>query len=367
MRTPARPLLKWVAQVPPYGLPSTPAQVLLYDAPTMAVEGQDGIADDADSYGDLAEKDPAKAPPVRRGPGIASDAELFEGLLEESTDAARKLDSDWLYQKSGHVFGPVKARRLLEMLYEGEIDADTPVSVGEGDLTPIRRVGVFRPHLPKVEQRQKARREHDEQERRDAKRRLMRRIGLAGLAALILVVGSVGLVMGIRAHRQNAAEAEKAAQEAKLMREMEELLASVTIEPPLLPLVDEPDPPPKAGDEAKPRPRKKGVARFSGGTGGGTEELSRQEIMAGVAKAFAGFKRCIVEQIQRDSESIPEELVLTFVIDNDGSPRDVSLADRALQKTPLRGCMDGELSRVRWRKYKGEVRNVEYPITIGRR
>lgn len=333
----------------------------------MAVEGQDGIAEDADSYGDLSEKD-APAPRPRAGSGIASDASMFEGLLEESTDAARKLDSDWLYQKSGHVFGPVKAKRLLEMLYEGEIDADTPISVGEGELTPLRRVGVFRPHLPKVEARLKAKREHEEEERREAKRRLLRRAGLAGLAAVILVVGSIGLIMGIRAHRLNAAEAEKAAQEEKLKKEMEELLASVTIEPPLLPLVDEPDPPPKAGDEGRPRPRKKGVARFSGGEGGGgTEELSRQEIMAGVAKAFGGFKRCIVEQMQRDSESIPEELVLTFVIDNDGSPRDITLADRALKKTPLRGCMEGELARVRWRKYKGEVRNVEYPITIGRR
>ncbi|MCB9653870.1 MAG: hypothetical protein H6729_07040 [Deltaproteobacteria bacterium] len=341
----------------------------------------DGIADDAKLYEGLLEStgDEDLQRPAGRASsavdGIAHDAQEFEGILSESTDTARTLDSNWIYELNGQVFGPLKPTELLELLYSGEISGETLLAPEEtGELQPLNRFGVFRVHLPKAKQQQDARREALRREKTEAKARLVRRVGFILSAAGVLGVLSAGVAYWIRAERRETAAKEKAAKEAKLKQELESLLASVTIQPPLLPLVDEEEadtpqtePATNSGRKstkrrgASSRRRTRGVARMSG-----TAELTNQEVMSGVARAFGGFKRCIVAQIQRDPESVPSELVLIFSIGNDGVPKDFSLKDRGLRKAPISACMAKQLAQVSWRAFKGEVRNVEYPITISR-
>lgn len=324
---------------------------------------EDGIADDADAYADLPETS-ERAAPSRAASGIASDADLFNDLLDEGTDKARTLDTNWLYQQQGQVFGPVKSKELLQMLYEGEIDAETPIAVEDGEFQPLRRIGVFRAHLPKVEKHREEVREAEAQHRRVAKDRLVKRATLIGATVLVVVTAAVAVPWYVISTREAQAEADKVEREDALRKELDDLLASVTIEPPLLALVDEPAPTGKK----KRRKRRGGgaVARFSGGAVK-TGELTRQEIMAGVARAFSGFKRCIVQQMQRDPESVSDQIVLRFSVNNAGRAQNVSLKDRFLRRSDLNTCMSGQLQKVRWRAYKGEVRNVDYPITVGRR
>lgn len=342
----------------------------------MAADKRSGIADDATDYEDLPEPDEAAPPPPRPPPlrraaprgasGIASDASLFEDMLEESTDAVRRLDSDWLYQVHGQVFGPVKPKALLEMLYKGDITPETPVSSDDGDFRPVRHFAVFRSHLPKVEAHQRELADAEAQARAEARARLKRRLGWASGAVVLAIVGSLGIASWVRSSRAARVEAERVAKEAELKKTLDDLLASVTIEPPLMPVVEEEAKPTKRTRKGRRRRRSRAVARFSGGPAK-SGELTRTEIMQGVGKAFSGFKRCIVEQMQRDSESVPAQIVLSFSIDNQGKAKNVSLTDRFLRKSPLKGCLAARLGRVKWRAYKGEVQNVEYPITIGRR
>lgn len=297
--------------------------------------------------------------------GIAEDAAKFEGLVEESTDKARTLESDWLYQVNGQVFGPVKPRDLLELLYAGEIDKDTPIALDGTDFAALHRYGVFRVHLPKAERVLRERAAAAEAEAEATRQRLQRRLKVGLSALLVAVVLTIGLVQLIRYRKQADAEAEAHAKEAALLKEIDNLMSRVTIEPPLVALVTETEEP-KGSDPGQKKKRGRAVARFTGGASG-TGELSHGEIMSGIATAFPGFKRCIVEQIQRDSDSVPEQIVLSFSINNDGVAQEITLTDHALRRTPLAGCMAGKLSQVRFRPYKGEVQNVEYPITIGRR
>jgi hypothetical protein len=315
-----------------------------------------GIAEDASEYEDLVSDDGG------RDEGIAEDSALFEGLVEES-ESGRSLESNWLYQLDGHVFGPVKPKEILRMLYEGEIGPDTPIAVEEEEFQSLRRFGVFRAHLPKVDAHRKEVEENRQKDRVDTKKRIIRRIGFIAVAAMALVGISYGLIRYIRKSKEEQAAREKQEKEDALERELEDLFASVTIEPPLMPLVDEPE-------EKQPEGSKKGKRRRRGAravASFGTGELQREEIMAGVASVFGGFKRCIVEQMQREPESVPEQIVLTFFIQNDGRATDVGLTDRILRKSELRGCLAAQLARAQWRPFKGEVQNVEYPITIGRR
>ena len=52
-----------------------------------------------------------------------------ETLLHDDPD----LDGrEWLFRRDGQVFGPIDSRALAAMLYRGEIDANTPISEGDG-------------------------------------------------------------------------------------------------------------------------------------------------------------------------------------------------------------------------------------------
>jgi hypothetical protein len=329
-----------------------------------APKGQ-GIADDAADYEDLAKK-PERGAKSGPGKGIADDSSLFEDLVSEDTGKARTLDSDWIYQLNGQVFGPVKPKDLLELLYSGEINADTPIALDGSEFQALQRYGVFRVHLPKVARHQQELADARDLEKKQTNARLRRRLMFVAFAVTIGAASTYGIVQYVRMRKEEAARLEARAKEDALMKEIDRLMASVTIEPPLIELVDE-----KEAANAPGKKRSRRVARFSGGSGaatgeGGTGELTRAEIMGGVAKVFPSFKRCIVEQIQRDADSVPETIVLSFSINNDGVPQDVSVGDRALRSTPLGQCMTRHIAEVRYRKFKGEVQNVEYPITIGR-
>ena len=348
----------------------------------MGGDGRKGIADDADAYGDFAEPvDPPRRRPASSEPldgqgsesaGIAGDSALFEGLLEEESHHARRVDSRWLYQLDGQVFGPVRPKELLQMLYQGEIEETTPIAPEDGEFSPLRRVGAFRPHLPKAAAHRSELEAAKRRARSEARQRALRNLSLLAGAVGLLLLGSVVTVWLVRSAREAAAERVRAEKEAALQRELGALLASVTIEPPLLPLVDGPedgasDSTRRAKGKSRRRRRAKNraVARFSGGRSR-TGELTRPEIMSGVARAFPGFKRCIVKQIQRDAGTVPGQIVLVFSVSNAGQAQQVSLTDRFLRRSPLKDCMAQQLSKVRWRAYKGEVRNIEYPITVGR-
>ncbi len=326
----------------------------------MSARKPQGIAEDASEYADLPDLDQGTK---RLKGGIADDAALFEDILEESSEAARSLQSDWLYQLDGHVFGPLKPKELLEMLYKGEINAETMVAVEDEEFRPLRRYGVFRAHLPKVQTRHQEIETEKALERAENRRRIVRRIGMIVTALGVLGAGSYGLVTYIRQAKERNALAKKRAEEASLKQQLEDLEASVTIEPPLTPLVEEEKEDVRTGKKHRRRRRGgRAVASFGSGTG----ELQRDEIMAGVADVFPGFKRCIVEQMQREPDTVPEQIILTFAIGNEGKAQDVSLSDRILRKSPMRACMVAQLAKAKWRAFKGEVQNVEYPITVGR-
>jgi hypothetical protein len=348
----------------------------------MAAPKGRGIADDSAEYESL-EKEPTErerrsssgskkgAPPAAPSKGttkgIADDAKLFEDLMtEETTGKARTLDSDWLYQKGGQVFGPLKPRDLLELLYSGEIDKDTPIALDGTDFEALHKYGVFRVHLPKVKKHQDELAAAKVEEEEAARARLRRRIGWSVFALLLGAGATYGGYRLVWMQKEKRAEEEKRAKEAALMGEIDKLMASVNIEPPLIGLGEEPEDTKETTGKPK---RRRAVARFTSGASGNSDstELTRPEIMAGIAKAFGGFKRCIVEQIQRDADSVPEQINLSFTINNDGAVQGASLNDRTLRDSLLAGCMSKQLALIRFRKYKGEVQNVEYPITIGRR
>jgi hypothetical protein len=325
-----------------------------------------GIAEDASDYQDFPE---GEARPRARAGGAGDDAKLFEDLVEPAPEDALTLDAAWLYKVNGQNFGPVSSKVLLDKLYAGELDAESLIAPEEAEFMQLRRYGAFRVHLPKATEHraatEEARRREQEVRRSHARRWLV--IGLLSFGGL----GGGGWLVwtSVQKARVERAERDKAEQEAKLKLEYENLMANLTIEPPLVDLVDEEDEPdPTTPGARRKRSGSKRPAARPGSDLPPTVLLQRSEIMSGVNEVFGGLKRCIVEQIQRDPDTIGERIELSFAVNNAGVVQDFDINDRALRKSPMKDCMAGKMAQLKFRKYIGEVQNIEsYPITIGGR
>src|SRR5512147_2944611 len=69
----------------------------------------------------------------------------------ELPDDPALTGGEWLYRRHGEVFGPFDSRLLAAKLYQGEIDAGTPVSSDGGEWVPVGEVTIFRLHARKAE------------------------------------------------------------------------------------------------------------------------------------------------------------------------------------------------------------------------
>jgi len=322
---------------------------------------------------------PPPLPPKRRPPpattGIAGDARHFEDLVRASSSASRtSLDSRWVYQREGRVFGPISAKELLELLYEGTLDFDASVAPDGGEFKPVRRFGVFRAHRERVERHRAQVRTATARARRERARLRRRIVGASLAAAVVLGVGGAGVRAWIRSSRRAEAERVKERAEARLRAEIARLSAGIRVEPPLTSLIDgeaaDAGEPPSAdrrrATDRRARRARPSRRRAAAAKAAARGPLTDGEILKGIGRALPSFKRCIVEQIQRDGSSIDDRIVLRFAIGNDGRARDFALADRFLRASPLQPCLGRQLGSVRWRAFRGEVRNVEYPIRIRR-
>jgi len=269
----------------------------------------------------------------------------------------------WMYKIDGNVYGPITAQELLEELYRGEIGDDTLVCPEGGKFRPIHEFEVLADHIEQAKVHRAQANAIREKARADKVARTRRRLLLLTVT-LVLAGGAFALTIGmIRDYRS---EKIADAQEAELKGELAQLLKTVSIEPPL---VLETPKRKNAQRSNKNRRKTKKSNKQSHKSNGpvSTEKLSQGEVMAGVGAVFGQFKNCIVRQIQRDPDSVPARLTLSFMIKNNGNVASPSLDDRILRKSPMMGCMSKAILSVKFRRFKGEVRNVEYPITIGGR
>jgi hypothetical protein len=333
----------------------------------MATPSRRGIAEDASQFEDFPEptQDPARgARADRPRSGVADDAETLADAVAGPDDDGVSLESTWLYKADGRVFGPVTSRVLLEKLYAGELDAETPISPEDGEFLALRRYGAFRTHLPRVDAH-RARVVETEAENKAHKQKHTRNVLVLSLTAvLVLGAGGWAVFRYVETSRVEAAEQAKAREEKERRAAIERMLANLTIEPPLVELADDQDKTP-TGAKARGDRRRERIEKARQLPP--TVALTRQEVMDGVTESFAGIKRCILDQTERDPDSVHDRLVMTFTVNNQGMVENFDLEDRQLRRAPIKDCLASKVGALRFRRYQGEVQSIEYPITIGGR
>src|SRR5687768_3966960 len=60
---------------------------------------------------------------------------------------------EWLFKDNEQVLGPVPAEMLVSKLYEGHVNADTPVAREVGQWKPLREVSFLGAHVPRARQK----------------------------------------------------------------------------------------------------------------------------------------------------------------------------------------------------------------------
>jgi hypothetical protein len=304
----------------------------------------------------------------------------------------RHLDpppGEWLFKLHGEVLGPVPSAEIIERMFTGEVDESTEISFGEGgDWSTIQVVSDFHPFLYQAKAKIRADRARAEA-LRAAKRRHVRNVIKVAMVAAALVIASFGasyfLIISrpwksgdtIRAWAEkhipllSVASASAATLNGDAEAEEDDgiNIDQILIDdaPALVAIQSD------AGKK-KSRARKRTARKktSSSKTEAKTKtaslgSLSNDEIMS-VVYARSNLRRlysCIRYELKRNPD-MPKQFTLDFSIRNDGRIGQVRMEDPKLDGSGMHQCFKQKLSRLKFRSYSGQVRNVTIPFNVGK-
>jgi len=286
------------------------------------------------------------------------------GIERVIVEDAALEGGEWLFQRGGQVFGPVGSRRLAALLYQGEVEAGTPVSGGDGRWHPLAELPGFLVHVRRAEAARRVEAEVTGQRLlRRRRRRLRLAVALLGTAA---VIGGALLVARLAARRglEGNPLLEDFGAGIAIASPARVALAAPVEEEVEVPLDEEPP----AGPAARPASRRAGRAAPGTGEVGGGELVAAQfdagAIQAVVARQQRGLAPCLREEAGRNPDL--GEVPLEFTIGNDGRVVRVAIPDPRLREGALRECFARVLGAWRFAPFPGQRPTVSLAFRVGR-
>jgi hypothetical protein len=312
-----------------------------------------------------------------------------------SKDLNRKKPppGDWVYKLHGDIIGPVPSTEIITRMLSGEVDESTQVSTGNGDWRAIHTIAAFRYYLSQAKARIRAARARAEAQIAAKRRRFLNVVKVIIGALLLVLVGSVASYYAIVSRPKQAkvlinAWADKhvpllssfaisdtaAGSDIEDDQEFEEEDSGVNIaqilidDEPALEAIDASPSEHTRHTKHKKRKRfaaikdKKKETKKTAMAG----ELSNSEITSVVyaKKNLGRLYGCIKKEIRKNTD-LPSTVSMGFTINNDGRIGQVRMHDVRLENSSLHRCFKKKLSKLKFRAYSGERRNVEIPFNIG--
>jgi len=304
---------------------------------------------------------------------------------------------EWLFKEKDTIRGPVPAKVLIDGINEGVLGADVLIAREVGKWKPLGDVPLFKDALFAASERARI-----EEELKLERARRRRKNVFRAIMIVVFVIGpfAAGVFGGrvLMAKKPWDTTREWAARVPPL----------VDLPPKARPVVvAKADPPPvedtpsetkdddsdddkgdkdrgrkdkdrgrKGGKDKKddkPKPGEKGDKdAASTKTDPAPAEspsamqatLTEEQVKSGLLKGFNGFKGCIKTELDKKAE-LPARITLAFSIANDGRAIEVKLLERQVRAGPLNDCIKGVVAGLRWPKFYGERRYVEFPFNIG--
>ncbi|HEX9052401.1 MAG TPA: AgmX/PglI C-terminal domain-containing protein [Anaeromyxobacter sp.] len=289
---------------------------------------------------------------------------------ETSLENDPKLEGgEWLFRRAGQVFGPVDSRGIAAMLYRGEIDAQTPLSTGDGSWRKLGEISIFLVHAKKAEAQVRVEREvTGARILRARRRRRKRALAVAGL--VLLVAGSVGGVLWFtRGQGKTSALLEdfgagiriaSAARVGVSHRAAGDDLVEVTLAGPA-----------DAERGAQRRAAKHAVPASAGAAGaveGGDIVLAQfdeRKIQAVVGREQRTLAPCFRAEASRTPD-FEGDVPIEFAIGNDGRVAALWIDEPRFKQGALRDCLQSALAGWRFDPFPGQRPTVSLAFRIGR-
>lgn len=277
-----------------------------------------------------------------------------------------ETESEWTFQRDGHVFGPVSQSRLREMMFAGEVRGETPVSENGGRYRQLSEVSRFLVDLKKAEAHLKVEREVTDSRRLAERRRRMKH---AAAIALGLVVAGGGL--------GGAAWLAIARPWQKRSALLDDFGQGITIATPAriglgrdhpaaeaeeLVIPEEEEGPPGRRTRAVRRPS----ARPATEAGDGLVQArwDQADIQAVVAREQRSLASCLREESHR-SPDFAGEIPIEFSIGNDGRVAALWIDEPRFKNGPLHDCLLQALKAWRFKPFPGQQPVVGFTFRIG--
>jgi len=302
---------------------------------------------------------------------------------------ARQMEppsGEWLFKLHGEILGPVPSAEIIERMFTGEVDESTEISFGDGgDWRTIQVVSDFHPFLYQAKAKIRAEKARAEAVRA-AKRRHVRNIIKVAVGAAVLVLVSFGasyfLIVSrpwksgdtIRAWAEKhvpllsvpGAKAATLDDSEARMEEDDINIDQILIDDAPALVAISPEAAKKKSPSKKRTPSKKKTKTAKTETAS-IGSLSNDEIMS-LVYARSNLRRlyaCIRSELRRNPD-MPKQFTLDFSIKNDGRVGQVRMEDPKLDGGSMQKCFEQKLTRLKFRSYSGQVRNVTIPFNVGK-
>jgi hypothetical protein len=297
-------------------------------------------------------------------------------LPEPSPDAGA-VSGDWLYKQGEVLLGPVPARSLVDKLFRGEINGETPVCpMGDEDFKPIGQVAQFTVHVKKSAVKAQIEKTSEAKKVAQTQQRNRKVAGYAAVGALVLGGGAylanylavhkpwrsgdenLDFVINVDPPRISLASAEG---EVALLDPTRPAAATTGGKPPV---------------KGHPTPKSTGGAVASHTTGGHTatdpdglastvqfDSSSIQDIVNAKTKSLYP---CIVEEAKANPGK-GARIPIEFTVGNDGHVTKLWIDNPDYRQGPLYECFLRTLKTWPFKPYQGEQANVSLNFNFGPR
>ncbi|MFN7134614.1 MAG: AgmX/PglI C-terminal domain-containing protein [Myxococcales bacterium] len=300
----------------------------------------------------------------------------------------------WLFKQGDLLLGPVETKKLIELLYEGELDADTQVAphgpVGAGAYRRLGELDAFRVHLAKAQAKQRVESQTVELRVRERKGRLLK-VSVVGALGLALVLGGGRLAWWLALHRPWETQVQLP---QPFIAEDDDLptikLASARAADEEFAYPEGPGATAAPGERARPakplevkKPKEPvaaapGTAVASLGTKrpkptdddvAVVQQWDQDAINSVVRQNKKTLHGCLSEEAQKHTAGWSAKIPIEFTIGNDGRVAKLWIdnPDFKSDGSELHKCMLATLRKWQFPRYEGEQANVSLSFSVGAR
>ncbi len=294
----------------------------------------------------------------------------------------------WLYKQNDMLYGPVPSQVIADLINKGILNANSDISIEDGEWKKIRDIQHFNQFVIQYEARK--RREAIEREERKQKR-----LGILVLVIKIISALLVLSILGMAGYFGYKKFISSRKSEKPPVEDDSVEITGVTMDewlekhPPLVALgtkkietkpedsKTEEKSAKESGKKSKTAKDKKSAKEAEKGTkvakadipaqkppdGDTPEQLSDAEIYEMIQKNISKLFICIKEELQRTPD-LRGEILIEFVIKNDGRIGDLKIEDPRFSNGPMYDCFLKKLMMWKFRSFYGERKIVKYPFYI---